>query len=188
MGVFMKQEIMSARQFRRRLRQHHRNKGFTMIELVVTLVIASILLALAISNFRGFVEQGRFTSAANEILTAMNYARAEALQRSRPVSVSMAAGGWASGWNAFIDPNRNGVQDPTEVLLRSGNPVDSGVTVTATPTFVTFDSNGRRVSNSATPFLSFSFFKTNAATAMRRTVCITQNGRANTVKGSATCT
>jgi type IV fimbrial biogenesis protein FimT len=188
MGVFMKQEIMSARQPRRRLQQHNRNKGFTLIELLVTLSIAAILLGIAVTSFRRSIEQSRFTSAANEILSAMNYARGEALRRSRPVSVSMAAGGWANGWNAFIDPNRDGVRAATELLLRSGNPVDTGVTVTVVPTFVTFDANGRRTSNQATQFLSFEFYKANAAIDTKRTVCITQNGRVSTVKGSATCT
>jgi Tfp pilus assembly protein FimT len=99
----------------------------------------------------------------------------------------MAAGGWGNGWNAFIDPNRDGVRAVADVLLRTGNPVDPGVTVTAVPTFVTFDSSGRRTSSQATQFLSFEFFKTNATIDTKRTVCITQNGRVSTVKGAATC-
>jgi type IV fimbrial biogenesis protein FimT len=176
MGVFMKQtSSLQQCQFQR----SSRGKGFTLVELLVTLAVASVLLGIA--------EQGRFTAAANEILSAMNYAKGEALRRSRPVSVTAAAGGWVNGWVAFVDPDRDGVRAPTELLLRQGNPLGAAITVTAVPTFVTFDSSGRRTSNQATQFLSFAFYKTGATIESKRTVCVTQNGRIFNVKGSAIC-
>lgn len=159
--------------------------GFTMMELMITLAIVGILLAIAVPNFKFQIEQGRFTAASNEIITALNFARGEALRRSRPVSVSRVGPSWQGGWTAFIDPARTGVigaQPP----LRQGNGVGS-VEVTGAPAFVLFDSSGRRRSDVASAFVTFEVFKTGAETSSRRTVCVSQSGRIFSVKGAAAC-
>ena len=155
------------------------------MELLITIAIAAILLALAVPNFKTQIEQSRFTSAANEIITAMNYARGEALRRSRPVSVSSSGGSWQVGWVAFVDPARTGVV-AAQTRLREGNPLGS-VDISGAPAFVTFDSNGRRQSDTASNFISFDIFKTGGDPTTKRTVCVAKSGRIFQVKGTVSC-
>ena len=171
------------------------SRGFTIMELMITLAIVAILLGIAVPNFKFQMEQGRFTASSNEIITALNFARGEALRRSRPVSVSRVGTTWQDGWAAFIDPARTGVigaQPP----LRQGNGVgfvmngalrQYAVDINGAPPFVLFDSSGRRRSDVATAFVSFQVSKTNAEISSRRTVCVAQSGRIFLVKGAAAC-
>ncbi len=169
------------------------------MEMMITLAIVAILAAIAIPNFKFQIEQGRFTAASNEIITALNYARGEALRRSRPVSVSRVGTTWQDGWTAFIDPTRAGVLGALPVL-RAGNGVSYqldgslpppgkryAVEITGAPPFVLFDSNGRRRSNVADAFVSFEVFKTDAEISSKRTVCVSQSGRIFLTKGAAAC-
>jgi len=62
-----------------------RVKGFTLIELMVTLVIAGVLLSIAIPSFQNMVIDSRLNAAAGDIADAVRLARSEALKRNRPV-------------------------------------------------------------------------------------------------------
>lgn len=86
-------------------------RGFTLVELAVTLAVAAILLALATPSFAELLRRNRLAAANNELVTALQIARAEALRRGRPVSVCASsderscAGSkdWATGWVVFED-------------------------------------------------------------------------------------
>lgn len=62
-----------------------RVKGFTLIELMVTLVIAGILLSIAIPSFQNLVVDSRLNAAASDLADAVRLGRSEALKRNRPV-------------------------------------------------------------------------------------------------------
>ncbi len=165
--------------------KHRRAAGFTLVEALIAIAIAAILVTLAVPNFKLQIEQSQFTSAANEIVTAMNFARGEALRRSRPVSVARSGASWQDGWVAFVDPARGGVLG-AQPPLRQGNSLGT-VAVAGAPTFVLFDSSGRRRSDSASPFVSFEIFKSGGDPSTKRTVCVSLSGRIFMVKGGAIC-
>lgn len=85
--------------------------GFTLVELAVTLAVAAILLALATPSFAELLRRNRLAAANNELVTALNVARAEALRRGRPVAICASsdqrscAGStdWGTGWVVFED-------------------------------------------------------------------------------------
>lgn len=62
-----------------------REKGFTLIELMVTLVIAGILLSIAIPSFQNLIIDSRLNATASDLADAVRLARSEALKRNRPV-------------------------------------------------------------------------------------------------------
>ena len=73
-------------------------RGFTLIELVITILIVAVLMTIAIPSFNNTIRQNRFTTQINELVTALNFARSEAIKRGKSVTVTPNAGGWTSGW------------------------------------------------------------------------------------------
>lgn len=73
-------------------------KGFTLIELMVTLVVLAILLTIGIPSFNATIRESRLTSQSNDLLGSMIAARSEAANRNEPVRIAAASDGWAAGW------------------------------------------------------------------------------------------
>lgn len=67
--------------------------GFTLIELMVTIAVAAILLAVAVPSFRHLIISNRLTTAANNVVTAVTLARSEAIKRNANVDFSKNIGG-----------------------------------------------------------------------------------------------
>jgi type IV fimbrial biogenesis protein FimT len=63
-----------------------RQLGFTLWELLMTLLVAGILLGIGVPNVIEFQRNGAMTAAANNILTAMLMARNEAGKQQAPVT------------------------------------------------------------------------------------------------------
>jgi type IV fimbrial biogenesis protein FimT len=81
------------------------NRGFTLIEMMVTLAVAAILSMIAVPSFRNASLSSQLRSSANDFLATANFARSEAIKRGTAVTMcvstdgsSCAAGGWEQGW------------------------------------------------------------------------------------------
>lgn len=114
------------------------SKGVTLIELVVTMVVFGIVLAIAAYSFKDVLWRNQVNVAANELVTALNFARSEAVTRGQPVSVCRSSNvtveddpdtpvpscsttggeGWETGYIVFIDNDGSGTRDKDETLLR----------------------------------------------------------------------
>lgn len=141
-GTFM---IMGRRQ---------RNAGMTLTELIVTVGIAAILLAVAAPSFTTVIQNTRLTTQIGEFNGALLLARSEAIKRRAAVTVCQSANGaacgggmsWETGWIVFVDTNDNAALDTGEVILRVGSALDPLYTLRGTAgslsTFITFRSNG----------------------------------------------
>ncbi len=57
-------------------------KGFTLVELMVTIAVAATLLVIAVPSFRSIINSNRLTTAANTVVNALNVARMEAIKRN----------------------------------------------------------------------------------------------------------
>jgi type IV fimbrial biogenesis protein FimT len=89
-----------------------RQTGFTIIELMITLLVLSILLAAAVPTFRDFTRNNRIVAAQNDLVTAMSVARSEAIRRSADVILCpinnpsnpacIAGNDWTNGWMVQI--------------------------------------------------------------------------------------
>lgn len=82
-------------------------RGITIIEIMVTLAIASVLIGLAVPAFNAFVAQRTLTAQVNDFLVTVQYARSEAGRRGTTVSVqavnsAAAANEWGPGWCVVI--------------------------------------------------------------------------------------
>lgn len=90
------------------MRANHQ-RGVTLIELMVTISIIGIILALAAPSFIRMIESQRLRGVHSQIVTDMQFARSEALQRRVPVHVAVRAQTPSAGacYIIFADTNRN---------------------------------------------------------------------------------
>ncbi len=68
----------------------HQN-GFTLWELLITLLVAGILIGIGVPNVMEFQRNSAMTTAANQLLTGLIIARTEAVKRQSPVGVCLSA-------------------------------------------------------------------------------------------------
>lgn len=83
-----------------------RSRGFTIIELMVTLSIAALLVLIGVPAFSSFVQNNRITSTTNFVVAQLHYARAEAIRLNLPVNLARTggtAGELADGWRIYSD-------------------------------------------------------------------------------------
>lgn len=57
-------------------------RGFTLVELMVTVAVAAILLVIAVPSFRTMLATNQLVTAANEVVGGLSEARMEAIQRN----------------------------------------------------------------------------------------------------------
>jgi len=128
--------------------------GFTLVELMVTIVVLAILLAIGIPSFASLIASNRLTSATNELIASLQAARTEALRRNARVTVCPAApnanacsGAWRDGWMAFVDQTPGNAPAPesaADILFRGG-PLPTGIVVVANAplsSYVSFTADG----------------------------------------------
>jgi len=94
------------------------SKGFTLIELMITIVILSVLVSIAIPGFQETIRRNKISATANDFIGSLLFARSEAIKREQDVAI-VASNNWSSGWETFIDSNKNGVKNPGEEVLKS---------------------------------------------------------------------
>lgn len=98
-------------------------KGFTLLELLVTIAIAAVIMGIAVPGFMTAIKNNRLTATVNDFVAALNIARSEAVKRGYRVSVCVSSDGatcaaagvsWDQGWLVFADANNNNTFDAAE--------------------------------------------------------------------------
>jgi type IV fimbrial biogenesis protein FimT len=123
-------------------------RGFTIIELMITIVVLAVLLALGVPNLQQTIINNRLTTEVNSLVAGLQYARSEALRRNTAVTIGAASTDWSAGWNVWIDTDTDNAVDSAETLLRSQSAQASGYTikppssVTTSPAALRFNPNG----------------------------------------------
>ena len=131
-------------------------RGFTAIELMITIAILSITVSIALPSYTTIVRNGVLAQHINSFYSALNMARSEAIKRGAPVSVcpstdqaACAASGtqWEQGWIVFVDSNNNHVVDGTDQVLWAERNLTAGYTLrgssaTTLPSYFTMNPKG----------------------------------------------
>jgi type IV fimbrial biogenesis protein FimT len=81
-------------------------RGFTLIELMVTIAVLAILMMLAAPSFADFFQRYRLRGAADEVASLLVTARTEAMTRNRDVAVVFKGtdAAWCVGAVAAAEP------------------------------------------------------------------------------------
>jgi type IV fimbrial biogenesis protein FimT len=165
--------------------------GFTLIELMVTIAVLGILLSIAIPSFQNMMFSNRITAQANQVITALNYARSEAVKRAATATVCSTNGGvacagstnWTTGWMVFADTDGDGTVDGGEAVLRVWPALDGGNTLNAGAHLrVTFTATGFATGFNDTFRLCDERGKDDA-----RAITINAMGRSFVKKGTTEC-
>lgn len=84
-------------------------RGFTLVELLITMSVLAIVLAVAAPSFRTQIISSRTSAAAEEFSIALNYARSQAVRTVKRVSICASStgtsctGNWSDGYIVFED-------------------------------------------------------------------------------------
>jgi type IV fimbrial biogenesis protein FimT len=122
--------------------------GLTLIELMITLVVGSILMVIAVPSFMSFHKDNRRVTQLNELVSGLNLARSEAIKSNATVALCPSADGatcggatYDNGWIVFLNKDADSpptVTDASETILRT----QSGVTGSGTSLRATGISTG----------------------------------------------
>jgi type IV fimbrial biogenesis protein FimT len=113
-----------------------RARGFTAVELMVTLAILAVLAAVAAPSFSSFSASQRLRAASVDLRTDLMLARSEALKRNQSVTISRRDdAGWHTGWVVLVEDSGE--------ELRTRNELGRGVSVSLASSAITFNSGGR---------------------------------------------
>lgn len=100
--------------------------GFTLYELLTTVLVVGVILALGVPNMTAFRQNSRMTAAANDLHSSFHLARTEA-SRSRNIITICASddgatctvnGEFEDGWIVFVDTDGDIAVDAGENILR----------------------------------------------------------------------
>jgi len=130
----------------------YQSRGFTIIEAVITVLIAAIFLAAAVPSYYALIQNNKVAMTTNKLSAAFNMARMEAVKRGVKVTVCSAANSslsscgtttqWVNGWIIFTDANNNDTIDSNNDLTYVSEAVPKGVAITASRKNVGYNSAG----------------------------------------------
>jgi type IV fimbrial biogenesis protein FimT len=174
-----------------------RQGGLTLVELMVTLAVSILLLAIGIPLFQGITASSRSSTQANALVEAFTLARNEAVKRGSTVSVCaratntdtpalMACGiatQWGgNGWFVFTDAEGTtpGVYEPaSETVLRIWGPAATVINTAATS--IGYRSSGELLNTAA---VTFDVYKSGCTGDNLRQVAVSLVGRLSTTVGT----
>lgn len=119
-----------------------KQSGFTLYELLITLLIIGVVLAIGVPNLSDFTRNSRVTATANDLHGSLMLARSEAARSKQNITVCASAAptgaalcdgaSFDDGWIVFVDVNGNIERDGAdEHVLKSFPPIDDKIDVMA---------------------------------------------------------
>lgn len=180
-----------------------RSRGFSLLELMITITVMAILLAIAVPSFRDVIHRNEVSSASNALLASVSYARSEAITRGQLVSIcpgdkiaGCTSGGkvFDQGWIVYTYPagaaSANTAYAAASSIMLRGTDPQANVSIQAqSGTIITFDQQGQL--NPGTPLVVATCYGSSGAGAITDKVPgveLDVNGSGGvTTKAATTC-
>jgi type IV fimbrial biogenesis protein FimT len=120
------------------MNHRHRQRGYSLLEMLVTVGIAAVVLGVGVPSFREVLANNRMAGAANDLITSIHVARTEAVKRRGTVSLCGSsnwdaanpdcdlAGG--TGWIVFFDADGDVSVDAGDTVVYTHAPLPTGIT------------------------------------------------------------
>lgn len=125
-------------------------RGFTLVELMITIAVMAIGLALAYPSFSGVFRSNRVATGTNTLMASLNLARTEAIRSNRGAGVCSSADGeqcnganWDAGWLVFTDMDADGLMDVDGDTVVRYVEADPNLSLTSLEDTIVFDNRGR---------------------------------------------
>ncbi|MCP3670505.1 MAG: prepilin-type N-terminal cleavage/methylation domain-containing protein [Gammaproteobacteria bacterium] len=119
--------------------------GFTLIELMITVLVLSLLLGVAVPSMMSMIENNSVVAESNELVASLLLARSEAVKTERDTHFSITGDGWTS----FVDLDDDGTEDVNDGESLVNHTVNNiNITVTANgaaASVIRFGSDGRAI-------------------------------------------
>jgi len=109
--------------------------GFSLVELMVSLVLLGILLGIAIPSYRSLIAEQRIRTTMADLHSALALVRSEAVKRNRSMTLTCIDDSWTKGWR--VASPVSGQPD----LLNHGQTID--VAIEGKTKSVVFSASGR---------------------------------------------
>lgn len=113
--------------------------GFTLYELLTTMLIVGVILALGVPNMQSFRQNSRMITAANDLHSSFHLARSESSRAKTSITICASADSMAvlptcggeleAGWIVFEDRNGDITVDAGEPILRRFPPVTGDIVI-----------------------------------------------------------
>lgn len=169
------------------------DRGFTLIELMITIAVLAVLLTIGIPSFSEAMLGSRLSSYANEFVASANLARSEAIKRNSRVGLCVSSdgvscltsGGWDQGWVVFHDSDNNGVFGSGELVLQRQQALAGGFSMTAAGDlrYIQFEATGIGATAATLTICN----KTAPSGSKQRVITLTAAGRLSVATTTGTC-
>jgi len=145
----------------------HIAKGFSLIELLVTVSVVGILAAIAIPNFSSSIQGSKADTEVNDLQRALNYARLEAINRGVTVRIAPTTG---TAWNTELQVYRaSDTATPPTVFRRVAAMSSGGTLVAANVAAIDFNNLGGLVNPTAAVTMTY----TRGSITRTMNICLT---------------
>lgn len=158
------------------------SKGFTLVELMVTLAVLAILLSIALPSFSELIRSSRAESQRTAVISSLGLARSEAIRRGTQVRVSPVSGtSWSSGWRIWVDSNANNAYDSGEAIKEFAA-FTGGNTLTSSVSPIIFGSQGYQSGVTFGTTTTLQFRVGTSYCSLERDIKVNHLGRVSTEK------
>jgi type IV fimbrial biogenesis protein FimT len=174
-------------------------RGFTLVELLVTLAVLAVILTIAVPGFQDFVRRNRLASETNNLVSALAIARSEAIKRGQivtvcktanpdvPNPVCAAGASWENGFIVFTDGGVRGTIDGNDERLKVQQAGGAnGPAIAASASFantVSYAASGAAVTNNAIRDIPTNGNFTVCLNSVSREIDVALSGRVSTTPG-----
>lgn len=160
-------------------------KGFSLIELIISLAVLTILLTGGVPSLTDVYTQYRADSSIRIIQQTLQFARNQAITLNRTVTAcaiidEKCVQNWQVGLTVFIDTNNNSQLDDSDKILYMTNAFDSKDTVKYNRTSIRFQPDGLASGTNGT----LKYCPSSATSPYSRAVIVNQAGRVRLSKNS----